>query len=671
MIRHLTAAAALALAVSTTLAQEQAELPVTGVTLYTSGVGFFEHGGTVAGGDTRATLRFEAKQIDDLLKSLVLQDLDGGTVRAVTYAADGPLDRQLDAFQIDLGGDASLANLLKQLKGAELELITGEPEPVTGTVVSIDRRMVGEDLQADFVTLFTGTGLVSLAIDDVRTFEILDAKLQEEFAAALAAVASSRDKDKRPVAINFTGEGERRVRLGYVVEAPVWKTSYRLLLDGQTDEASMQGWAIVENQTDFDWDDVELGLVSGQPSSFTMPLSTPLFASRPEVAVPVAENITPRVYDGGVPATAAAPQQAMRRRGGNFQERDAMLLDTANAPEDRELFSGGGLVANNVGGIRRQALFEYEVGSVSIERQTSAMIPVIGIPVQAEQVALFDTSLNLDHAMTAVLLENTTEQLLPAGPVAVYDLDGFAGDARISDLPAGDDRLLSYGVDLDVTVTSDSGQGGRTVTSGTLSGGVLTLQIRNVYETTYTISNEGDDAKTVILQKQVVPGVTFLGDVTPFETTPANEARFRTVVEPGQTELAVRYERTIAQRIQLLDDRVDSDQLLALSKGGAISDDLREALKKGAELLREISRTQEQVENLEAQLRSITQEQQRLRQNMQAVDRNSDYYKRLLGKLDEQETQIEQLRESLAALEEDRSQKYQGYRDFLSDLQLQ
>ena len=64
----------------------------------------------------------------------------------------------------------------------------------------------------------------------MRDFQLDDPKLEEELDKALAALAQARDQDKKPVTINFRGQGERRVRMGYVVETPVWKTSYRLIL---------------------------------------------------------------------------------------------------------------------------------------------------------------------------------------------------------------------------------------------------------------------------------------------------------------------------------------------------------------------------------------------------------------------------------------------------------
>ena len=64
--------------------------------------------------------------------------------------------------------------------------------------------------------------------------------------------------------MHFAGEGKRKVQVGYVVEAPIWKTSYRLVLS-DTEAPFLQGWALVENTTDEDWQGVRLSLISGRP----------------------------------------------------------------------------------------------------------------------------------------------------------------------------------------------------------------------------------------------------------------------------------------------------------------------------------------------------------------------------------------------------------------------
>src|SRR5689334_2840160 len=61
-----------------------ATLPVSQVVLFNSGVGYFARSGEVDG-DARVDLSFREEDVNDLLKSMTLQDLDGGRVAAVSY----------------------------------------------------------------------------------------------------------------------------------------------------------------------------------------------------------------------------------------------------------------------------------------------------------------------------------------------------------------------------------------------------------------------------------------------------------------------------------------------------------------------------------------------------------------------------------------------------------
>ena len=61
-------------------------LPVSRVVLFSSGVGHFLREGNVEG-DARVDLAFPVQDVNDLLKSMVLLDQDGGQVRAAVPAA--------------------------------------------------------------------------------------------------------------------------------------------------------------------------------------------------------------------------------------------------------------------------------------------------------------------------------------------------------------------------------------------------------------------------------------------------------------------------------------------------------------------------------------------------------------------------------------------------------
>src|SRR5262249_12760450 len=142
-------------------------------------------------------------------------------------------------------------------------------------------------------------GLRSVKLADVQRIRFLNPVMESEFRRALEVLALGHDAQKKAVSLTFAGEGKRPVRVGYVVESPIWKTSYRLVLD-KDGKSYLQGWAVVENTTDEDWKDVKMALISGRPISFQMDLYQPLYVPRPEVKPDLFASLLPRTYEGGV-----------------------------------------------------------------------------------------------------------------------------------------------------------------------------------------------------------------------------------------------------------------------------------------------------------------------------------------------------------------------------------
>src|SRR3954466_14874301 len=118
-------------------ATKPSDVPVKGVVLFSSGVGYFEHFGTVKG-DGAAELRFKTAQVNDVLKSLVVQDLDGGKAGTVSYASQEPLDRTLKSFQVDITENPSLPDLLNQLRGASLTVTLPGGNKETGLILGVE-----------------------------------------------------------------------------------------------------------------------------------------------------------------------------------------------------------------------------------------------------------------------------------------------------------------------------------------------------------------------------------------------------------------------------------------------------------------------------------------------------------------------------------------------------
>ena len=281
-------------------------LPVARVVLFNSGVGYFSREGTVTD-NARVDLTFLERDVNDLLKSMTLQDLDGGRVAAVAYESREPAERTLASFAINLAGDPTVGQILTQARGERVEVALqptpqAQPGLLTGTVVGMEmRKLPGKNdqpIESQMLNILTADGLRSVNLSEVLRVRFVNPVLEAEFRRALEVVATTHDSQKKAVSIEFAGAGERRVRVGYVAEAPVWKTTYRLALD-DAGKPQLQGWAIVENTTDDDWSDVRMALVSGRPISFMMDMYNPLYVPRPTVEPELFASLRPQAYDGG------------------------------------------------------------------------------------------------------------------------------------------------------------------------------------------------------------------------------------------------------------------------------------------------------------------------------------------------------------------------------------
>ena len=113
---------------------KHSNLPLKKVVIFSSGVGFFEHDGQVSG-DARVKMEFKTADINDLLKSMVVQDLDGGRVSTITYASKDPITKTLKGFAIDLTTNPTMAQLLQQLRGERV--MVEAPNELRGVILGV------------------------------------------------------------------------------------------------------------------------------------------------------------------------------------------------------------------------------------------------------------------------------------------------------------------------------------------------------------------------------------------------------------------------------------------------------------------------------------------------------------------------------------------------------
>ncbi len=281
------------------LSAQAADLPVRQIVLYKHGVGYFERAGELAPGET-ARLEFKAEEMDDVLKSLTIQEIGGGKISGLRYDSSEPLAHKLLAFPFQLGSAQPLTAVLDQLKGARIQLQFAN-ETAAGAVVAA-RLIPGDDKrnEREQITLLMDSGdLRNFDLGAASAIRLSDPRLQSQFKEYLAALTNARSKDKRSVYIDSTDAKRRQLVAGYMVPTPIWKSSYRLLF-GDGPQPTLEGWAIVDNTTGEDWNKVQLSLVSGRPISFISRLYEPRYIARQSAELPEDAASAPVVYEGAV-----------------------------------------------------------------------------------------------------------------------------------------------------------------------------------------------------------------------------------------------------------------------------------------------------------------------------------------------------------------------------------
>ena len=690
----LALALSLALAATVRGLAADAPLPLESVVLFTSGVGYFQHAGEVTG-DATVEMQFAADDVNDLLKSMVVLDRDGGAA-TVTYASRDPVTKTLGTFAVNLTDNPSLGDLLGRLRGQKVELDAASP--VAGTIVGVEKRRLeaGKDqtVEKQFLTLLTSEGLRTLALDAVTRIKLVDARLQGELEKALAVLALATDNEKKGVAIAFTGKGPRNVVVGYVQESPIWKTSYRLVLDGDAaaTKARLQGWAIVENTTDADWRNVRMALVSGRPISFVMDLYQPLYVPRPFVEPELYASLRPQVY--GQTMSDADKQLALAGRNlddranrGRLARREqakgppaapaAMAADGAIAIDAFSAQGGGAARGSAIAGIAAMQtaaagsdlgeLFRYEIEKpVTLERQRSAMLPIVAAEVEAERVAIYDERVLARHPLSGLRLKNTTGLHLMQGPLTVYDQAGggsYSGDARIEDMAPGTERLVSYAVDLDVEVAARGEGRAEEIVNVRLVKGTLFAARKLARAKVFEVKNSGKNAVKVLLEHPLEGGWTLVAPEKPEEKT-RDRYRFAVVAEPGKPVTLEVAEEMPIEEAQVLTN-LDDDAILFYSRAKATSPAVREALAEVVRRKREIEQLVRDKGVREQEIATIDQEQARIRGNMGALDRTSDLFNQYVRKFADQEKRIEILRGEIAGLVATEQEARKGLDDYL------
>jgi hypothetical protein len=677
---------------------EAPRLPIAQAVLFSSGVGYFQREGQVEG-DTRIDLSFQVQDINDLLKSMVLQDMNGGRISAVSYESRDPVAKTLRSFAINLTQNPGFGQILNQARGEKVEVTsqaTGAAQPanLTGTIMGVEKKQqqINKDavVELEMLNLWCTEGMRGVKLSEVQRVRFLNSVMENEVRRALEVLSQSHDTQKKAVSLGFSGKGKRQVKVSYVVENPIWKTSYRLVLDKEG-KPFLQGWAVVENPSDEDWTGVRMALVSGRPISFQMDLYEPLYVPRPVVEPELFASLRPPTYSGDmrggeqapVDGEAAKDKDKHDRKNDAAEEESKAIKKLDKGKKQKEMREVWGklpereridLAGRGVGSVATASnlgdFFQYRIEHpVTLPRQKSAMLPIVNKNVEGSKVSIYNERTLAKHPLLGLRLKNTTDMHLMQGPITVFDKDTYAGDARILDLQKGEERLISYAIDLGNEVEPVAKRDPDRFTQVKIVKGILqtTTKVREIK--TYNLKNRSDQDRVVLIEHPNRADFKLVGKVEPKEKA-SDVYRFEVKVAAGKTaSQEVAEERDILSRTII--SNLDDDTIKLVYASSETNPKVITAIKKSQDLKGKISETARELALAQQKLTDLERDQTRIRANLKETPEGAAAYKKYLNKLDAQEGEIDKLNARIKELREAESTQRKEYDRYLANLTIE
>jgi hypothetical protein len=677
-------------------------LPIRRVILYSNGVAYIERRGLVDG-HAEINLSFKQSQVDDVLKSMVVLDLGKGRIGAVSYNSSAPSSARMAdiPFSIAAGTDnnnsGGMAGVLGQLQGARVVVATAS-RTAAGSILTVEERKSQIDankppLITHALVISSESGeLLSFDLADVRSVKLVDEGTRRDISEFASASASARRRDAKTIVVTSDGAGSREMLVSYTIAAPIWKTTYRVVLD-QSGKPFFQGWAIVDNVGEEDWNNVSLSLISGTPVSFIQPIQQPFYRYRPIVPMPSDLRLEPQVYEPGEGGVAGGTVGGAGTSGqanmGYFLNSDAaaraaqqrQLLDLPMNSRSSNNVQNLALVAPGVAGAPPPAtslgeamtqpdssvetaatgseigdLFEYKIDQpVTVPHDRSALIPIVQARMDGERVSIYNETVRRDRPMGGMLLKNTTALTLEDGSMTIIDGDAYAGEALMERLKPGEQRLISFALDLGTLVTARTTEDRAPTFLVRIVSGIFQAHYHQTSKKVYTLTNQTDKPRVVFIEHPVRQDWSLTEDTPKPDGKSARYYRFRVPLDPHQTAEVAVTERRVFVDSYVLQNFTRPDLELFIARG-YIDAQTRTVLEKLIDIKDRIAANISRLQVINSETAEIAADQQRLRENIKALAATTEAKQlitRYVAKADTQESRLEQLeKDRRAALEE-------------------
>jgi hypothetical protein len=478
--------------------------------------------------------------------------------------------------------------------------------------------------------LTDASSLVRIAAPDVISVRPTDAAYAARLDAALDALSTHSAQSRKM--LDLLGAANGPVTLAYVAEAPVWRTSYRFVLDGSGKKGTLQAWALVHNDTDEDWQSVKIELVNGRPDSFLFPMAAPRYARRPLVHPDDQLSTVPQLLDKTVDAiwgdniddaygAGGLGLNGVGEGGGGSGEGFGSghgSIGHGYGTSTSSLLTVGDLAqVAQATGTEAGALFVYAVPErLALRAHGSALLPFLQQPVDAEPIAWIDTI--GEPARSGLRFVNSTSQTLPAGTVTVFGDGGFAGESALDRLKPGERRFIRYGVDLDIDAKVVKSKASDATERLTFDAGTLVEHFLRTTDATYAFESRSGHPRAVYVAMHIDRNAKLTGaDAVDYDAASSTPLAVLRVAAGKRIERAIVSVEGLSRRLALASLTAEGLATIAASSELAAGD--RAIATEALARQRQLEETRKAQKQANVDLAADEKELARLREDTKAL----------------------------------------------------
>jgi len=667
--------------------EEKKAPSVKKVILYKHGMGYFERIGKIKD-NAIVSLDFKTEQMQDLLKSLYAIDYGKDCrITFISYDSKDPIDKQLENILIRVPEGSALTKFLTQLKGVKAEIKIGN-ETARGNILGIEpiNQMMDKSVITSYkIVVLTEDGTIQpFNLLEVCSLKILDERIQEDLIRILDIYKNAKYTDRKVINIQTSGKGERDIQIGYLVEMPIWKTSYRLIL-GEKIKPYLQGWAIMENPTDEDWDNVDVSFVAGNPISFKLDLYTSYYPARQVISlasiIPLAGNLVelsnlPAPSDTDAFADSESDAEAPCEKSvAEFAAKKERAMGKADYAPARpcaspsvskasmaQLLSQS--ISSIASGTQIGELFAYESKApISVARHQSAMVPIVTENIDGSKILYYRGTIS-PRLMNAFYLNNSSKLTLETGPVNIFEGSTAVGEGLIrQSLQPGMKEIIPYAIEAGCTIETTGRNESKPVHKGSFINGVMILKQYDVREAKYKCINKTGKSFTTYLDHPRTGNYTLM-EPSKFEEEIAGYYRFKNELGAGKTlEFKVVEQQEISTQVYLQNQSTDYIRYYINQR--YFSRKVKEFMQEIVALMNNMAEQERIINQSSEESEKLIKDQERYRKNMEILNVNNPKESAKRAEYLERLTKIEEKLEKLDQTANEATEKQESIRQEL------